>query len=53
MTIIAVVGNNIIKIRISSNKIAYGPKVNDVISCAYGNSTEGKCKYFSGLMLGS
>jgi hypothetical protein len=53
MTIIAVVGNNIINIRMSSNKIAYGPKVNDVKSCAYGNNTEGKCKYSSRLMVGS
>jgi len=37
----------------SSNRIAYGPKVTDVKSCAYGNNTEGKCKYCSRLMVGS
>jgi hypothetical protein len=50
---IAVVGNNIINLRISSNRIAYGPKVIDVKSYAYGNNTEGKCKYCSRRMVGS
>jgi exosortase/archaeosortase len=50
---IAVVGNNIINLRMSSNRIAYGPKVIDVKSCAYGNNAEDKCKYSSRLMVGS
>jgi hypothetical protein len=50
---VAVVGNNIINIHMSSNRIAYGPKMIDVKSCACGNNTEGKCKYSSRLMVGS
>jgi hypothetical protein len=47
------VGNNIINIHMSSNRIAYGPRVTDVESFTYGNNTEGKCKYSSRLMVGS
>jgi len=36
---VAVVGNNIMNLRMSSNRIAYGPKVIDVKSCAYGRTT--------------
>jgi hypothetical protein len=50
---ISFVGNNIINIRMPSNRITYGPKVIDAESCAYGNNTEGKCKYSSRLMVGS